>query len=114
MSQKFLVLIGILSGALGASIIWGVQTLMHQEPPRIAVLNVRALVDEEILRVAKLNITDEKAAEQVKATGKRLSQLAEMLARAEGLVLLPETAVIAGGMDITNQIKERLQHGPRS
>lgn len=115
--QKLSVCIGILSGILGAALLWGVQTLVHTEPPTIATLNVRALIDAEITRVAKSKMTDKKAAEQVKAYGKRLSQLAEHITKKQNIVLLPESAVIAGAVDVTPLIRERVRSedgGPKT
>lgn len=97
MSASLSLLLAFLSGALGASILWGFQSLTRQSQPNIATLDVRALMDEEIARVAKSNLTPKQAAEQVKQYGAHLSKAIERVAQEQNLMILPAQVVMVGG-----------------
>lgn len=112
-AQRFSILIGALSGILGAALLWGVQTLTRQEPPRIATLDVRALMDEEITRVAKSTLTPQQAAVQVKRYGVQLSQMISGVAKERNLVIMPAQAVMAGAVDVTPLLKAKLSQGSK-
>lgn len=108
-AQRFSILIGALSGILGAALLWGVQMLARQAPPRIATLDVRALMDEEITRAAKSTLTPQEAAVWVKRYGAQLSQMISGVAKERNLVIVPAQAVMAGAVDVTPLLKKLLR-----
>lgn len=110
--QKIWVFISILSSVLGASLVWGLQTLTHKRSPAIVTLNIHFLMDEEIARAAQSKLTPQQAAEQVKQYGARLSKAIENVAQEQNLVILPLSAVMAGAVDVTPLIQKQIRNDP--
>lgn len=98
----------VLAGILGAVAVWSIDYMTREKTPTVMTLNVRALIDAEVARIAQSKLNSESAAEEVKRSGKRLSILAEQIAKEKQVILLPENVVIAGARDITPMVKERL------
>jgi hypothetical protein len=100
----------ILLGALGAVIVMLIFHLIepHQKL-RIGTVNVTALIDNFVKAQADQKLSPDKQQQHIKAFGQTLEKtLAEISAKYH-VVLMPGEAVIAGGIDFTPQLQQRLR-----
>lgn len=75
---------------------------------RIAVVNVRSLVDQEVAKLAQSALTTVQREQAVSQWAKVLDQTIQLVATQNHLILLPSEAVIAGAEDKTARVQQAL------
>jgi hypothetical protein len=76
---------------------------------QIGTVNITGMVNAFVKSQANLNLPSNELNEKVKVFGKNLEASLHEVANEKKVVLLPSEAVIAGGVDYTDYVKQRLK-----
>jgi type-F conjugative transfer system protein TrbI len=99
----------LLLGALGAVIVMLLFHLIEPHPkPRIGTVNVTALIDGFVKAQVRQKLSPTEQQERVQAFGQRLEKNLAKISAKYHVVLMPSEAVIAGSIDFTPQLQQRL------
>jgi len=77
--------------------------------PSIATVDITGIVQQFVQSQAKLNLPSSELQKHVNAFGHQLEITLQALSDEKHLVIMPQEAVLAGSMDLTSLIKQRLQ-----
>ena len=78
-------------------------------PPQIVSVRVRALTQSRVIALAKKEASMAEKTAEISAYAHRLNQVIQQLAQKNHWVVVPEKAVIAGALDVTDQIQQALE-----
>ncbi len=99
------------SVALSVIISGGIMRAAHTPQPQIVSVDLKGILQEFVLSTASSKIEGEALSDHVKKYTSRLERLTSQLAAQENFLILPKNAVLAGGMDITEQVKTLIEQG---
>lgn len=99
----------LLFGMLGSMIIFLAAYHFYNKSPQIATVNITALVNDFIKTESKQNKPQDVLTKEVKQFGITLEKTLKEVARDQHLLLMPSEAVIAGSIDYTPLIKNKMK-----
>lgn len=88
-------------------LLWTVHTLTKQ--PRIAIINITGIVNQFAKAEGETKRPSEQVKQRAHAFGTKLEKTVRDIARQENLVVFPSEALLHGGIDITEKVKNRLK-----
>lgn len=98
-----------LFGMLGSMVIFSIFYYLSVPPPRIAVVNITAIVKDFVNKESKQNKQQDVLTKDVKQFGLYLEKTLKMVAKNNNVILMPSEAIIAGSQDYTFIIKKKIQ-----
>lgn len=104
------VIVGMVSGLVAGLATLTVQSALTPPPLKVATVDVSGIVVGEIERMQQGGMDAAKAEAYAHVWGPLLDKSVQDLADEYGVVLLASPAVAAGAPDLTEVLKERLDH----
>lgn len=105
-----LLLVGLVSGAIGALATIACLSLLTPPRLRLATVDVTGLVASEVARLQESGMEAAKAEAYAELWGPLLERSVQDIADEYGVVLLVNASVVAGAPDMTAVLKARLDH----
>ena len=102
--------VGLSSGFSAALATLVVQSFLAPPPVKVATVNVMEVMQGEIQRMQGSGMDPSEAEAYANIWGRQLDRSVENLANEFGVVLIASDAVAAGAPDMTELLKERLNH----
>lgn len=89
----------------------GVSHFTQTSQPQLVSVDLKGILQEFIVSTAASKMEGDALNSHVKEYTDRLDRLTTQLAAQENFIIVPKNAVLAGGMDITPQVKSLIEHG---
>jgi hypothetical protein len=77
--------------------------------PKFAKVDIELLISKLVKDVSAKNLSEEESQKYSQDYIKKLDSLVIKISEQEGLVILPSKAIIAGAVDITDQLEELMR-----
>ena len=100
-----------ISAILAVLLSFAVVRIAIKPQPQIAIVDLKGILQEFILGTAASKLEGEALNAYVKEYTGRLDRLTRELAKQENFIIVPKNAVLAGGIDITKQVKALIEQG---
>ena len=101
-------IVAVLGGLLGALTALAGNAYLSPPPLKVATIDVRGLVAQEIERLQATGMEAAKAQAYAELWGPILDKSVQGIADEYGVVLLVSPSVVAGAPDLTDHLKERM------
>jgi Skp family chaperone for outer membrane proteins len=83
----------------------------NKAQPQIVTVDLKGILQDFIVGTAASKLEGDELDSHVKEYTDKLERLTKKLALQENFIILPKNAVLAGGMDITEQVRTLLDQG---
>jgi Type-F conjugative transfer system protein (TrbI_Ftype) len=105
--SKIKIVIAILLLSVVANI--GLSYRLSCANPKFAKVDIELIISNLVKEVAAKDLSEEESQKYSQDYIKKLDNLVIKISEQEGLVILPSKAIIAGAVDITDQLEELMR-----
>lgn len=104
-----MLMVGFASSALTIA----VERKFFPRPTIVATVGLRSMIDDFVSRTAKSEADKDEVGKRAAEYARRLSAAADALGRHYGVIVMPAEAVLAGGVDLTDELSRLVSGAPQ-
>jgi len=108
---KTLIIPVVLPTVLSVTVSLAIFYFSQSKQPQIVSVDLKGILQEFVVSTAATKMEGDELSKHVQDYTKKLEELTKALAEQENFIIVPKNAVLAGGRDITAEVKGLLEQG---